>query len=397
MQKTILLAVAEFGDRLRIVQEREDGRGGIVDAPMAIECEVDLSLTEGGGKGIAVIDREYLQAVADSVGRLPNVPIYWSHDEALRRSKKGEMPTHAIGRVLKAWVDGNELMGRLDLGPQAWKSVVQERGFFGGSVEVDYDVLHPTAKSDGPTLTGFIFSNYGALPVRFQSGARDRGLPTEEPSMPDDTKKLETLQADKAALETKVTELEAKAAKVTALETENADLKTKLATSNATQAEKDGKIAALEVRVGAVETANKSLESEHRKAEVVSICEKAALEGVLPAQLVLSDGKPYTDDPMKFLAENGGSIETLRAKSKHWPRQSFGRRLGPADVPPSTGGGSAQEKLAEAAKKLSAEKKITFLEALDHLKETNDPAHALAMSEREEERQRASALQRGEA
>lgn len=377
----LYLSVEGVSDRLRNPQPREDGRGGTVEVPLAVVTHgVIAENTAGGGPGTYDVDTGYIDELVQNFARKPGpATIYWSHDPKPRRSKSGEMPLPAAGRILEVWREGEELWGRLDLGPRAWNAVVEERGFFAFSIEASLDLTTATGDIDGWTLTGGIFTNNPALNVNFSTAQRGdgdfpraddsialRGGGRKEEGNMAPTATLETLQADVTRL---TAETKQKDDRAKALEAENAELKKKLDAAPAAD-----KVVALEHRMTALEESNKSLKLENDSLkkqtlarDVAQIVDTAIRAGAPPAFF-----GEWQKDPIAFLETRfGGKVEALKASVDALPKQPFGRTNVQTGVPATDGGAeNPKEQLRLEAEKLAEEKNLSFSAALDQIRKT---------------------------
>jgi hypothetical protein len=172
-------------NRLRVIEKYADGSGGLVEAPLAVETRGVRSArtaSRGAEDEVFDLDADYLAQLVRNFGRKPGpVPIYYSHDTTPRRSQAGEAPLPAAGRIVNVWTEGAELWGRLDLGPKAWNLVVEERGFFGFSIEAAHAPSTAIGTVEGWVLVGGIFTNTPALNVQFAASAAEREDSTMTP------------------------------------------------------------------------------------------------------------------------------------------------------------------------------------------------------------------------
>jgi hypothetical protein len=172
-------------NRLRVIEKYNDGSGGLVEAPLAVETlgvRSARTASRGAEDEVFDLDADYLAQLVRNFGRKPGpVPIYYSHDTTPRRSQAGEAPLPAAGRIVNVWTEGAELWGRLDLGPKAWNLVVEERGFFGFSIEAAHAPSTATGTVEGWALVGGIFTNTPALNVQFAASAAEREETTMTP------------------------------------------------------------------------------------------------------------------------------------------------------------------------------------------------------------------------
>jgi len=218
-------SLISFGERasepMRIISERDDGRGGVVEIPLAVETAgIIASRTHSGGDDTYDITTAMFEQIVSNFGRIPGpTPIYFGHiTPAARRT------TPAAGVIEKVWLEGDVLWGRLDLGPTAWSSMVIERGFRSFSVELGVDVETPTDTVSGFSLVGGAITNYGALDVSIAAEVTDSaddkhtvvcltsGLVWPKENMMENKERLEleALQADKVRLEAEKNEAVAK-------------------------------------------------------------------------------------------------------------------------------------------------------------------------------------------
>jgi hypothetical protein len=352
----------------KIVSERPDGRGGIVRIPVARVSNVDLSKTAGEGSGSMTVSPEIFEDITSNFAKKPGpVGLYRTH----KKNRKGDEPM--LGAVLDAWKDGDLLWNEIDVNGSAWKSLVENREMVGASLEAELDPEFPTATLSGWAQTGVIVTNNPALDVQFYFESADRkrftGYPVmfsfgDDPGVEPEMSKtvtLESLEAEKLALEGKVTQMEkdAKASKdkLEAIALENAELKKRPTPEM---------LLSLEQKV-------KSIESAQLASDVKIVIASAIAAGKPPAFFEGADA-----DPVKFLSERfGGNLAALKASAEKLPAVVKMASSGPGSGSGSGATGSAKDRVLAETQKLQAEGKAkTFNEALELVKKSHPALYA---------------------
>ena len=345
----------------KIVSQRPDGRGGIVRIPVARVSNVDLSKTAGEGSGSMNVSQEIFDEIAANFATKPGpVGLYDQH----KKNRKGNEPL--LGAVLDAWVTDDLLWNEIDLGGAAWKLLVDDRGVIGASIEAEQDPEFPTAKLKGWAQTGVIATNNPALDVQFYfESANSKSFtgypvmfsfgddPSKEPDMK--TVTLETLEADKLALEGKLVQLETDKKK-----------------SDDKVVELQAKVAELEKRppvekLIALDAQILDLQNRDKAREVKSIHASAVAAGKPPAFFEGCEA-----DPMKFLNDRfKGDLAAFQLSVNALPVVAkLGAGQGPGSGSGGTPVGSAKQKLIAEARKIEAAEKIGFSDAIYRVRDS---------------------------
>ncbi len=378
---------------IRVVEERKDGKGGIVQFPIAVAtAKVIGEHTAAAAGGVYDLDRSFFEELIQNFPKRPGpVPIYFSHDWKLRNSRDGSMPLLASGNIRKVWLEGSALWGEADLGPQAWQAVVVERGFYGFSMENTFNEPIATGHVPGWALSAGIFTNSPALDVQFAASVGDQT--TIRVTIPrrggSGMRTVEELTAENAGLAKKILVFEAGQAS----EKTRAD-----AAERALEAAKQASPAGAPERFQALEASNKELTERNKalEARVTEVDKKQLASEVLRvhAQAVADGVRPaffagVKEDPIKFLAANGGTIEALEGIVARLERVPFGRRNVQSGAEGDSGSlaEGPEEEVRLEATRIAAEKSINFGQALDVVRATKPEMWQRAMAAREARRQ----------
>jgi len=337
-----------------IVKRRDDG-SGVVELPILAEASIYMGLTASAQDKHETITVSDLQNAAENAAGWPGpLPV----TRQPHRKTFSETADKADGFIDRLWVNGKQLMARIDLTASLFAEVVarQWRGF---SVDFFRGIKLPTSEFKGFTVVGGVFTNRPAAPVHFKleglfAGAvtGDGGcsflslrLESAEVPMPepaDLSVKLATAEAEALSLKDQKISLETKLAEAKA---ENASLEARVSTAEkaaegaraesmsakqiADRAKSEAKDA--ETRIASLETERKDLraqlaikQDEAVAAKVSSMCRGAIKEGVPPAQL--SAFGDWEKEPLKWLRSTFASLEAAETFVKAMPR---GANLGP--------------------------------------------------------------------
>lgn len=348
---------------VRVLESYGEGRGGIVSMPIArVTPGVILANTEGGGDGTVDIDEKLFDEVIKNFKFTSGpVPVYPGH-----LPSKDRKTTPAWGDVRGLWMEGEWLVGKVQLTPAGWKAVVEDRGFYGSSPELDLNPAVATGSIDGWMLTGLAVTNTPALDNYFAimfsavEGRKSLRLSMARPGV---AVKGEKTMTEQITLE--------------ALQASNADLRAQLGRANEEVASLKAELAKRPT-VEEFQTVKATLEkavAETISAKVVSLVKDAINEGVVPAFF-----EGYESDPMKFLADRfGGSVTALEATCARLPRQKSRQEVGSGGnaEPDGNGDDKVGTFMAEVTR-IATEQKISFGEAYDHIRKTKPELYTKA-------------------
>lgn len=197
------------------------------------------------------------------------------------------------------------------------------------------------------------------------------------------------------------------------LQAENTALGKKLEAADTAKTEQDRRLTALEDEnrklkarqdppkqdeaVRALEASNNELKAENRglAESVKALQEQGTIrdvraifvsaiqpdgdgKAVAPAFFTCSDGKPATEQPLKFLAENGGTVSALEGIVKRLPRVSMGQKgVGTGEALGAASDGDGDRLWAEV-RKVAADRKCSFDEAREAVRASNPQLYAAA-------------------
>lgn len=333
---------------LRVVRERPDGSGGVIEIPILSTGTIDTGLTAGGGNTKHEIGVEVLGQIAENFTRYQKpVPVgFLGHGE----DRSGPQPVFVDGLSVR----GGRLYATLDLNAYAFGLVVRERSYRGFSVEISRDLKTATGEFQGWVLTGGIFTNRPAADVNFRiaaegqgdsraetaiattyfrlEGGGEKGQHMSETTAPVGEKKAETVslefhqgkltaaQAEIDGLKAKVSSLEARLSAVPDVAAIKAGLESKL---QAAEVERDTQRSlaqrnelqlkatqqakqALDVQVVELSQKLREQENANLSVKVEQIVTEAIAAGVPPA---LFDG--HKANPAEWMQANYASLEAF--------------------------------------------------------------------------------------
>ncbi len=357
---------------LRVIDDQSaDGRGGVVEIPLAVATHgIRTQKTSGGGDGSMDGDASVFAEIVRNFSSVPGpVPVYFGHiPDSDRRT------TPAAGYVESVWLENDRLWGRVSLGQSAWIAVVAEQGFRSFSVEIERDLSTPASDLDGWALTGGSITNRPALDVEYVAASADaRGQETArfafeaagaEYVMSEDIAKLRA-------------EMEQHKSEIETLKAENAALEAKLETAGK---EADAEKVSLEKRIdrltAAMESLQKSLDTANadkvelqRQKDAATLEQeiKDAIDGGVPA--VMFEGFDEADDKLKWCDEAFGGVKSLRASIERVPKATPGKKDVSAGKVEADGK-DAEQAYMEAVTAHATEKSIPFHEAEDYVQKT---------------------------
>lgn len=372
---TFVIRAAGEPERVRVI-ERLDNGGGIIEIPLAVETPgVILQNTASAAQGTLDVTGAMFAEMVSNFDKNPGpVPVYFGHENRQRRpetARKADTP--AAGNITRIWVEGDQLWGRMTVGPKAFRLVVEESGFFGFSIEADFNPDKATGMIEGWVLEGGVFTNDPAFNVNFIAAERNGSVRALCLTLPLDAAEGETMtkeeQAEMERLKAANAKLEAAAKDAPKSE----DLDRLRAENEKLKATAEDKSKAADKSATELKAANDritALEDRDTEREVRSIVRAAIQDGKPPA-FFESEDTPWEDKPVEFLkARFGGSLDSLRASVAALKAVPLGQR----DVETGTaveGGGAGEDKVDAAIRKLQAEDpKLDYNTALDHVRRT---------------------------
>lgn len=332
----------------KLVSRNQDG-SGVIEMPVLAASSIDRSLTAGGGDGRLEIGATQFEQFIANFQKYPGPVPVGTGDHVGYGERSGPQP----GFVESLTHDGQHLWARIWLDAPLMAEV--EAGHYRGfSVEFSAKGIKlPTADLEGHVLVGGIFTNRPAAPVHFKPPADlvaagvapdevevvslsirpEEPQPVKEPTMADQNKGLESLQADldraKSTVELRdntITELqgklEDKAAAIDAHESKIQQLATELTKAKAEVSTKNGELAGLEGRITELEAKLKrsedrydelSSEVKEREAKETAEAVKGLVERGVKAtkKAALFDG--WAKDPNAWLEAKFGTLDRFSA------------------------------------------------------------------------------------
>lgn len=363
---------------MKIRARHANGRGGVVEIPLAVESlGIRGDLTAGGGDDFDLTRDDFAEVVSNFTGGSP-VPVYFGH---IADDERRTVPS--AGFVEDVWLEDGTLWGAIDLGPEAWDAVVNKRGFRGFSVEIEKDLETPTRSHNGWVLTGGALTNTPALDVQYvaaaieaaaSSGTRVRlttalNVEREEDSSVSDTKQLEALQTDVKRLEADLAKSEA----------EKNDLKAQLAGKNDETSKLSKQVETLTDRVGKLVEESEANKARALEAEIRQTVKDAIDNGIAPA---LFEGYSDAESKTGWVNDNWGTFDAFKRVLERVPRLSMGTK---------TSAGKKEEKSEESAiaewnadvRKLATEEKCSIAQANKLMRERDPQRFQAVMAERE--------------
>lgn len=366
---------------MRIVERRPDG-SGVIEVPLAVATRGIISAnTAGGGSGSFDLDVTAFEQMVRNFPGLPGpVAVYFGHIP-----QKDRRLEPAAGFVEKVWVEGSHLWGRIDLGPRAFRNVVDERGFRSFSVEADFNAEVTTGSVlEGWSLSGGAITNTPALDVQFkvaasapEAGSARRVAMSTAFTWPDgketDEMTLEQLTAKVTQLEGAVKERDEKIAQLTRdLEAEKTKGKPPKDDDQSTQLTRE--VAASKTKVAELEAAQKqdreTILKLNRQIDERDLRE-LVVEGLKAGKLIPAQVEGWDKNPSEWLSKSPfRDVQSLRTFLSTAPvvvklsnaTPGSGQEI-PADGP--------EARFNAAVTKVQQEKSLSYGGAVDVVKATD--------------------------